>query len=817
MTLLKWKKVLLMWVKGSLYMKNNPDNLEDTDFEGFLRFCVTHVTLSASTDCEPMIQCLTEFYPNFTPKLDEMGHVIRDDYVYVYTILLHFSCVLKPCEYFLNNINNLSSDIQSSINQFLYLTANGIQETRSRLGNLIANMINTESPFPRIYSTVPVVDRDSVRKSGDFPEKSGDIQRTANNSPMKSPDFYDWNILPQKKPDENVKKTETLNKSEGNLSAVSKIVDCSSIEWKVEFYVSRKPKDAGITGVASSPSAQYDILDTLAKKESLSAKDKSLSPNEISMDSKDENRHLCKQSKGLETENYVLFVKNLLKVMEKYDIALPTIDNIETSLPLVLEQIDVQLGRFFQKYTREQRMNSMLQQDYDFIKEERDQLVEQQLGHPLAHSSSIKENSDEEDQEIDLKALAEKQLLEDLNLINDKVVETMRSMRVIDDDLQDLANQLLDQYERIAATDSLEVKEQFEMQMYEFVADCDDQQKLMTKLMEKLIEKGPNECKVFVQPKSNQIDVETRQQCIDLQTQLEISQKELMTSQEKLYQVEQKLSKKIHECKKLKHKALKQQLETFQFIDESVNSQVNLDSSEKMLHVQKQLEKAQLELSISQQHLYQLHNKLLEELDECEEIEFRNLEHHFETESSIQMNVVESKSHRFIVEINKLNSELVRLSAGLMEQMISLDLTSKSLAKIQSQLLLQQNTIHVLKNQINAQDHLIEHHLVDMKLKINILDSRQDLMQYRLNKQLQKLPVQDNEETQEHDPKLEELELQLITYRNELSRVRSQRDRLERKREKMLKRFDTSQKPLRINVEIQTVLSMTANQANRTQ
>jgi len=52
-------QVCFFQVKGSLYMKNNPDNLEDTDLDGFLRFCVTHVNLSASTDSEFMIQLLT--------------------------------------------------------------------------------------------------------------------------------------------------------------------------------------------------------------------------------------------------------------------------------------------------------------------------------------------------------------------------------------------------------------------------------------------------------------------------------------------------------------------------------------------------------------------------------------------------------------------------------------------------------------------------------------------------------------------------------------------------------------------------------------
>lgn len=61
----------------------------------------------------------TDEYPAFTPHKDDTNNLSTTDYIYVYSLLLHFSCVRKPNVYFHEKCKSLEQRHQQIISDFL--------------------------------------------------------------------------------------------------------------------------------------------------------------------------------------------------------------------------------------------------------------------------------------------------------------------------------------------------------------------------------------------------------------------------------------------------------------------------------------------------------------------------------------------------------------------------------------------------------------------------------------------------------------------------------------------------------------------------
>ncbi|KAM8718564.1 hypothetical protein ACLKA7_001728 [Drosophila subpalustris] len=300
MTLSTWKNVLLMWVKGALYMKNNPKTLEDTDLEGFARFCFTYANTSSSIPSGQFLNFLTESYPQFTPNLGEDGRVDPDDYMYVYTFLLHYTCVLKPSDYFIKNLNNLSIEFRSTINQFIYLTTSGINESRSRLVNLIVNMIHTDNNFPNLPPTaqiadgVPASDPDLVESTSDSSENGEEefCMRFDAMIIMSPPDGQSLEQSGSKTQlDECVANNDASNLSNNEKGSQVNSDDCSTdeeVDYSGQMNANNSSSDDDDMDILTNLETSRPTSDLDTENESLFSKDEFLSVNEESLSANEE-------------------------------------------------------------------------------------------------------------------------------------------------------------------------------------------------------------------------------------------------------------------------------------------------------------------------------------------------------------------------------------------------------------------------------------------------------------------------------------------------------------------------------------------------
>ncbi|KAH8399957.1 hypothetical protein KR215_004716, partial [Drosophila sulfurigaster] len=83
------------------------------------------------------------------------------DYVYVYTLLMHYTCVQKPNKYFHNICKNLPETVQQCIAEFFKQTVDGLQLTRDCLQQTIAN-IQIQNDIDEDSFLVPLVPQSST-------------------------------------------------------------------------------------------------------------------------------------------------------------------------------------------------------------------------------------------------------------------------------------------------------------------------------------------------------------------------------------------------------------------------------------------------------------------------------------------------------------------------------------------------------------------------------------------------------------------------------------------------------------------------------
>lgn len=90
--------------------------------------------------------CFAEICPDFKPHFDGEGRIVPSDYIYVYTLLMHYTCVQNPRKYFHDICTKLPKSVQGGIAAFFQQTVNLPQLTRHHLRETIINVrVDTEN------------------------------------------------------------------------------------------------------------------------------------------------------------------------------------------------------------------------------------------------------------------------------------------------------------------------------------------------------------------------------------------------------------------------------------------------------------------------------------------------------------------------------------------------------------------------------------------------------------------------------------------------------------------------------------------------
>lgn len=80
-----------------------------------------------------VLTSLVGYYPDFEPQLDETSQIIVQDFMFIYSIFLHFSCVMFPEPFFHSKCISLKPKCQSSIQTFLEILAKSEKFDRNSL------------------------------------------------------------------------------------------------------------------------------------------------------------------------------------------------------------------------------------------------------------------------------------------------------------------------------------------------------------------------------------------------------------------------------------------------------------------------------------------------------------------------------------------------------------------------------------------------------------------------------------------------------------------------------------------------------------
>ncbi|XP_029408969.2 major antigen isoform X2 [Bactrocera dorsalis] len=114
-----WKKVLLHWVTECGFVAANYFSLEQTDIDEFYRnFRLNHNLLQKSESQDNVISFLKDQYADYTPLLDDENTISSTEYIYVYSLFLHFCCVKCPETNFHDICKRLSVNNQRNIAAF---------------------------------------------------------------------------------------------------------------------------------------------------------------------------------------------------------------------------------------------------------------------------------------------------------------------------------------------------------------------------------------------------------------------------------------------------------------------------------------------------------------------------------------------------------------------------------------------------------------------------------------------------------------------------------------------------------------------------
>ncbi|KAH8275095.1 hypothetical protein KR018_011782 [Drosophila ironensis] len=211
MDLRTWKRVLLQWVTECDFIEGrNYISLEQSDIEDFFSVYVQQAEAEAEVaqalralqplqapptaqpghhppprPLTPLEAFVTETYPEFNLHFDGYGHLVTTDYMYIYTLLLHYTCVKRPSEFFHSICKKLPDITQTCIAAFFQQTMAQPRFSRECLRQAIVNVASVfcstnAAQAPQRFTMDPLnVDVDAACAA----EQAGPSSPAANTSP----------------------------------------------------------------------------------------------------------------------------------------------------------------------------------------------------------------------------------------------------------------------------------------------------------------------------------------------------------------------------------------------------------------------------------------------------------------------------------------------------------------------------------------------------------------------------------------------------------------------------------------------------------
>ncbi|XP_037727647.1 trichohyalin isoform X2 [Drosophila subpulchrella] len=153
MDLRSWRKVLIQWVIECRFIEHNFITLEQSDIDAFFSIYVQKAQVAPVEEEDalpaqpeehrsPLQNFLRDHYPEFSAHIDGRGQLVTADYLYVYTLLLHYSCVKQPSVFIHSICKKLPELVQTCIANFFGQTLEQ-QLTRQFLRQSMSNVAVT--------------------------------------------------------------------------------------------------------------------------------------------------------------------------------------------------------------------------------------------------------------------------------------------------------------------------------------------------------------------------------------------------------------------------------------------------------------------------------------------------------------------------------------------------------------------------------------------------------------------------------------------------------------------------------------------------
>uniref|UniRef100_A0A1I8N206 Uncharacterized protein n=1 Tax=Musca domestica TaxID=7370 RepID=A0A1I8N206_MUSDO len=155
MDMRSWKKVLLQWITECGFMERNYFNIEQSDIDLFYQnFCLQHPKTANNDKCKRISEFLKEFYPKFEAHLDDENCLSSSDYIYIYSLFLHFCCVKHPQTVFHEICQRLPEFAQQCIASFFKELLETEPITKEALRHAIAEVVTTHVSPQRLNDSI---------------------------------------------------------------------------------------------------------------------------------------------------------------------------------------------------------------------------------------------------------------------------------------------------------------------------------------------------------------------------------------------------------------------------------------------------------------------------------------------------------------------------------------------------------------------------------------------------------------------------------------------------------------------------------------
>ncbi|KAH8385802.1 hypothetical protein KR093_011782, partial [Drosophila rubida] len=244
-------------------------SLEESDIEAFYAIYVQYAKFEPtpgqySSSLGPLQIFLKDIYADFSPILDCEGRVTASDYVYVYTLLMHYTCVQNPSKYFHNICENLPEIVQQYIAAFFEQTVDGLQLTRDCLRQAILNIYSNTDEYSFL---VPVIaknstpDRLNMHRSVSCSSSITTTSVSNDGINCSSPSLTDNNKNVSIIVSAAVENTKTVSQQRERISAISEIQICAPPTPKTELLELRTRELLGLRAQLETERYEKTVLE----------------------------------------------------------------------------------------------------------------------------------------------------------------------------------------------------------------------------------------------------------------------------------------------------------------------------------------------------------------------------------------------------------------------------------------------------------------------------------------------------------------------------------------------------------------------------